>query len=41
MNLVICYLQLDIVMSIERNTDEIQESITVCVLKISGMAWTY
>ena len=35
-NFVICCLQLDIIMSIERNTDEMQESLKVCVLKISS-----
>jgi len=39
MNLFICCLQLDIVMTIERNTDEMQESLTVCVPMISSMLY--
>ena len=41
MNLFIWCLQLDIVMSIERNADKTQESHNVCAQKISSIARTY
>jgi len=40
-NLVIFCLKLDILMSIERNTDEIQVSLTVCLPKSLRIACIY